>query len=69
MKSRLSPSETNMTLPRLLGSLPVRFRWTFHNIVAHPLSEVAWQIGCRSLSDKIHDRTIPEETVKTPSRG
>lgn len=58
-----------MTFRRILGSLPVRFRWTLHNIVAHPVSEVAWQLGWHRLSDKIHDQTVPDETVKTPRRA
>jgi hypothetical protein len=42
-----------------LGRLPERFKWTLHNLVAHPLSEVAYQAGLRRLSDWIHDATVP----------
>ena len=35
------------------------FRWSFHNIVAHPASEIAWILGLRALSDWLHDASIP----------
>ena len=51
------------------------FLWTFHNIVAHPVSEIVWLSGrfCSLLrlariadsleqaSLYIHDSTVPEE--------
>lgn len=49
-----------MLLPRLLGKLPERFRWTAHNLVAHPLSELLFQVGLRRWSDVVHDVTVPE---------
>jgi len=48
-----------VTLPELLSRLPERFRWTLHNVVAHPLSEVLYQLGARRASDAVHDRTVP----------
>ena len=36
-----------------------RFAWTFHNIVAHPLSEVLYQIGAEAAGNAIHDATVP----------
>jgi hypothetical protein len=36
------------------------FRWSIHNIIGHPLSEIAYLLGFKKLSDKIHDRTIPK---------
>ena len=39
------------------------FRWTFHNLVGHPLSEIFWLLGFKRWSDKIHDKTIPEHEV------
>jgi len=35
------------------------FRWSIHNLIGHPLSEIAYLFGFRSLSDWIHDRSIP----------
>ena len=37
------------------------FRWTIHNLVGHPLSEVAWLFGFKSLSEWLHERTIPKD--------
>lgn len=53
-----------MTLPTLLSRLPERLRWTAHNVVAHPLSEVLYQLGLRRLSDAVHDLTIPSESTE-----
>lgn len=50
-----------MSLPHLLGRLPPRFQWTLHNIVAHPLSEILFQLGLREWSELVHDGTMPEE--------
>lgn len=36
------------------------FRWSIHNLLAHPLSEIAWLVGLRKLSDRIHDASIPK---------
>lgn len=49
-----------MTLPRFLGRLPERFRWSLHNIVAHPLFEVLSQLGLRRWADTVHDLTVPD---------
>lgn len=39
--------------------MPIRWRWTLHNLVGHPLSEIVYQFGLRSLGNAIHDATIP----------
>lgn len=39
--------------------LPPRFRWTLHNLLAHPLSEVLWQLGAERAADWVHDVTVP----------
>ena len=44
---------------RLVARLPERFRWTLHNLVAHPLSEVLYQVGLHRWSDIVHDCTVP----------
>ena len=48
-----------MTGNPLLARLPERFRWTLHNLIAHPLSEILFQVGLGSWGDRIHDWTIP----------
>ena len=59
-----------MTLADRLAALPTRWRWTLHNLVAHPLSEVLFQAGARRLADAIHDGTIPAGGANAPdARG
>lgn len=41
------------------------FRWSFHNIIGHPLSEFAYLLGLRRLSDWLHDKTIPPHDAGT----
>ncbi len=48
-----------MTGNPLLARLPERFRWTLHNLIAHPLSEILFQVGLGSWGNFIHDWTIP----------
>ena len=43
-----------------ISRLPERFKWTAHNIVAHPLSEVLFQLGCREAAEWVHDIPAPE---------
>lgn len=43
----------------MINRLPARFRWTLHNLVAHPLSEVLFQLGFEDLGNRLHDATIP----------
>ena len=46
------------------------FKWTLHNVIAHPLSEVVYLVGlgtpiAERASNWIHDVTVPEhETGK-----
>ena len=53
-----------MSLPNLLARLPERWRWTLHNLVAHPLSEILFQFGARRASDTVHDSTVPEQSAE-----
>jgi hypothetical protein len=55
-----------MTFPILLSKLPERFQWTLHNLFAHPLSEVLFQVGLEHWSNLVHDWTIP---VHEPGKG
>lgn len=47
------------TLPSLLMTLPEHFRWTLHNVLGHPLSELLHLVGARRASNWVHDQTIP----------
>lgn len=44
---------------KFLGRLG-RFKWSLHNIVAHPVAEVLWWVGLHRASFWVHDATIPE---------
>ncbi len=44
---------------KAIDRLPERFRWTIHNLVAHPLSEVLFQVGYERLRNAVHDATVP----------
>jgi hypothetical protein len=46
-------------LIRLIDALPEHFRWTIHNLIAHPLSELVHLVGFTELGNRIHDATIP----------
>ncbi len=48
-------------IQQALALLPLRFQWAPHNVVAHPLSEIAFQFGFKRLSIRIHDATAPED--------
>ena len=49
-------------LQRALVRLPTRFHWTLHNLVAHPLSEILYQLGAEDLGNRLHDATIPHDS-------
>ena len=36
-----------------------RFKWTLHNVVAHPLSELLYLVGFEKASNWVHDTTVP----------
>jgi hypothetical protein len=46
-------------MQRFLSILPDRFKWSIHNIVAHPISEVLFQLGFSSTANWVHDITVP----------
>ena len=39
--------------------------WTFHNLIAHPLSEVLYLLGFKKLSGRVHDATVPDHEPGT----
>jgi hypothetical protein len=36
------------------------FKWSLHNLIAHPLSEMVYLAGFEEISNWIHDVTIPD---------
>lgn len=47
-------------MQKLLSILPDRFKWTVHNLLAHPISEVLFQLGFSSTANWVHDITVPQ---------
>ena len=41
------------------------FKWTLHNVVSHPLSELMYLTGLERASNWIHDVTVPEHESGT----
>jgi hypothetical protein len=48
-------------MKKTINKLPQKFKWTLHNVVAHPLMEITHLLGFTNLSKKIHDSTCPDE--------
>ena len=46
-------------LQTLIGRLPLKYRWTVHNLIGHPLSELLAMCGYVDLGDAVHERTMP----------
>ena len=42
-----------------------RFKWTLHNTVAHPLSELLYLVGLKDFGNWVHDITIPRRKPNT----
>jgi len=42
------------------------FRFTVHNLIAHPLMEILHLIGLSKWGDRIHDATLPEDHNDNP---
>ena len=53
-----------MKFNKLLSKLGP-FKWSLHNLVAHPLSELMYLAGFERASDWIHDVTLPEHKPGT----
>lgn len=47
-------------MKKIINNFPDKFKWTIHNIVSHPLSEVLYLLGFSALSDIVHDSTVPD---------
>jgi hypothetical protein len=55
-------------MKHVIDRLPERFRWSIHNLIAHPVGEVMHQVGrsvprlagrLEGLEGRLHDGTIP----------
>ena len=59
MKMEMSMSSKKI-VNKFIMSLPEKYRWSLHNLVAHPMSEIVHLCGYTDLGNKIHDYTIPD---------
>lgn len=44
---------------RFFNVIRGHFLWSFHNLIAHPLSEILYLIGLRKASNWLHDWSVP----------
>jgi hypothetical protein len=47
-------------IKKIINILPIRYKWTIHNLIAHPLSEIVHLLGNTDIANKIHDCTLPD---------
>lgn len=45
----------------IINGLPKRLRWFPHNVFAHPLSEILFQLRLTKAAAAVHNGTVPEE--------
>ena len=53
-----------MKISKFLSKMGL-FKWSLHDFVAHPLSELVHLIGLERASSWIHDITVPEHEPGT----
>lgn len=53
-------------IQKIINKFPPSLKWTPHNLIAHPVSEIVYLLSLllrnekiRELSNYIHDETIP----------
>ena len=49
-------------IKKIINILPIKYKWTIHNLIAHPLSEIVHLFGNTDIANKIHDCTIPDSS-------
>lgn len=48
----------------IINKLPKKFKWTIHNVIAHPLSEITHFLGANVPSKKNHHCTISDDDLQ-----
>lgn len=60
-------------MKKIINKLPKKYRWTIHNLIAHPLMEIVHILGATELGNKIHDITAPSDeelnSILNPERN
>lgn len=50
-------------MQNFIKKLPEKYKYTIHNLIAHPMMEIFHLLGMSEISEKIHNITLPiEET-------
>ena len=52
-----------------INHLPNDLKWAPHNLIAHPLMEILFQIGLEDAGEYIHDITAPRGDDDSPTVG
>ena len=52
-----------------ISHLPNDLKWAPHNLIAHPLMEILFQIGLESAGEYIHDITTPRGNDDSSTLG
>lgn len=39
------------------------FKWTIHNIIAHPIAEILWLLQLKKAGNFVHDITVPSSCL------
>ena len=52
----------NFCIKNTINHLPEDLKWAPHNLIAHPLMEICYQIGLTELSEHIHNITMSEDS-------
>ena len=58
---KLGKNTCSLLMEKTINNLPQKYKWTIHNVIAHPLMELAHLLGNSQLSEFIHDSTIPND--------
>lgn len=53
------------SIKNIITKLPGKYQYSAHNLIAHPLMELAHLCGYTELGNKIHDATLPDINKNT----
>lgn len=60
---KASKENTNYCIQNTINHLPDDLKWLPHNMIAHPLMEILYQLGFQHLSEHIHSITTPKDEL------
>lgn len=62
---RCNRCKLNHICRQLRRNTKEHFKWSIHNLFAHPLSEIAYLLRMEKLSNWLHDSSVPEHLPGT----